>query len=305
MYGGGIAIGMTLLALGGAVAAPGHSSIRWWVVTGVLVVSLVIGPLVASRLPQFRLPGHVAGCDAVNASGTGSEITLLLGNRAYAKLMRAMIVGRPLDPWMTELLRPLVIERSSPEGRMEPPRRLTERDRKLGDEGLREDVRQRASAAARAPARGRSNVSDLKTGTDAAADTLRFVAKACELGPMGVRATSAGGAIRTLAWNEIARAFLRELPAGPPFEGVWFVDLLPAAGPPIRLLPSTRANYGVLEGTGLTSKDNFKRLLRGLLAKNPSCVLDDATVAFVERGRAPARFENVDELAAHERRYDA
>jgi hypothetical protein len=82
-----------------------------------------------------------------------------------------------------------------------------------------------------------------------------------------LEATDRTGAVRRIPSREIAKGVARKLPDGPPFAGAIFLDLVPSAVEgPIRLLPATRVNYGVLPGAGSTSHENFRRLVRHLKA---------------------------------------
>jgi hypothetical protein len=139
-------------------------------------------------------------------------------------------------------------------------------------------------------------------GADAAAEVLGFSLKTLQIAEEGLEATERTGARRKVAFTDIARVISRKLPDGLPFSGAIFVDLIPSAGgPPIRLLPTTRANYGALPGSGSTSHENYRRLVRHLKARNPAVAIDPGSVPYLEEGKGfPPALDTTDAIAEYE-----
>jgi len=138
---------------------------------------------------------------------------------------------------------------------------------------------------------------------DATARLLRFVVHKLEIDDAGLRA-SVDGAARTLAWSDLASAHAGQLPPDPPFEKLTFLDLVPHSGAPLRLLPSTRANYAALPGGAApTSVDNFRRLLVHAADQQPALALDAETAAFAREQRPAHRYAGVEQFAAYDARF--
>jgi hypothetical protein len=144
-------------------------------------------------------------------------------------------------------------------------------------------------------------------GVDAAAEVLGFTLKSLQIWENGLEVTDRTGATRKVGFAEIARVVARKLPDEPPFSGAIFLDLVPsAAGGPIRLLPATRTNYAVLPGSGATSQENFRRLVRHLRAKNPSVEVEPASVPYLEEGRGfPPALATTEAIVEYESQFGA
>lgn len=128
---------------------------------------------------------------------------------------------------------------------------------------------------------GRQERMALRTPTrEVSADTvkeaLRFVAHRIELNDYGLHAYLRNGQQHQLAWGDIERVVMRHLPPDEPFRGVLMLDLVAVgASAPIRLLPTTLANYAELpDGAGVSSTENFKKLALLVRERNPAAVLD-------------------------------
>jgi hypothetical protein len=81
---------------------------------------------------------------------------------------------------------------------------------------------------------------------------------------------------------------------------------LPTDGPtqPIRLLPATRTKYGVLPGSGATSHENFRRLVRHLKAKNPALAIEPESTPYLEEGKGfPPALPTADALVEYESQF--
>lgn len=131
---------------------------------------------------------------------------------------------------------------------------------------------------------------------------LRHVVKQLEVSDAGVRAVYDGAAPRTLTWAELAAVQALQLPPGTPHGRLVLVDLVPRAGAPLRVTPTTRANYATLPGAGSTSIENFRRLIAHAIAHAPGVSIDADTAAFVT-GRAPAAFASIAAFAGYDARW--
>ena len=108
-----------------------------------------------------------------------------------------------------------------------------------------------------------------------------------------------------VGFGEIGRVAARKMPDGPPFSGAIFLDLIPSTTggtiQPIRPLPATRTNYGVLPGSGATSHENFRRLVRHLKTKNPAVVIEPESVPYLEEGKGfPPALPTAEALVEYE-----
>ena len=146
------------------------------------------------------------------------------------------------------------------------------------------------------------------TGADAAASALRFVAKECELHAAGIRARGTDGRQETIAWADIAEIRVRQLPAGPPYDGAILLDLVRAPAPdgalrPLRMLPTTRANYNFLPGSGVTSQQNFRRLVSHVLSQSSAARCEPASVPFANEGKPAPRLSSASEIVAYDQAF--
>lgn len=167
---------------------------------------------------------------------------------------------------------------------------------------LREHEKQR-----RDPKRADQRQGDVaNAATDTLRTSLRFVARTCEINPLGMTAVLESGKQRDVLWSDVGVIVARVLPPDPPFEKTTFIDIVPAPFPgrppsPIRLLPSTRANYGALPGgAGTTSKENFRKLAAFVEQSKPG-VIDGDSAGFFRQGTAAPLFASLDQFT----RYDA
>jgi hypothetical protein len=267
---------------------------------GALVAYIVL-PLV---VPWFRLPGHAPACDAVDATVTRDGARLKLANRAFGRMLQALSRGTTDDPIVRELIAEDAAERARMAAVPAPSPRDVVKDRALVAEAVRDEARRATNAAAHGYGRNRSGIADLRVAADTAAEVLRFVAKECTLDRAQLSVRFRDGSVRAFEWSSLARVAVRQLPEGPPFERAMLLDLVPRGAAPVRLLASTRANYAALPGSGVTSQENFRRVIAHLRAVNPAIELDPGTVAFAS-GRAPSRFDTIDELHAYDAGYEA
>lgn len=157
---------------------------------------------------------------------------------------------------------------------------------------------------------GRISLKTEPISADAAAASLRFVARRCEIGAQGLRATYPDGKGREIAWVELAALVVRQLPPDPPWDAQILLDAVPvaaagAAGIPIRVFSTTLVNYGAIPGGSSTTSrlENVRRLAAHIASQNPSATVDVETAAFLGGDKVPARFANMTEFTEYDARY--
>lgn len=146
-------------------------------------------------------------------------------------------------------------------------------------------------------------------GRDVAAEALRFVAHKCEVRETGLHVTFTNLKVGDVAWNEIATIATRQLPSDPPWDSRILLDVVPlaaagAAAAPVRVLSTTFVNYGALPGGASTSRmENLRRLAAHIAERHPGLAIDPETAAFLEGGKAPARFASMAHFAEYDARF--
>jgi len=275
----------------------GNAAIFVALVGGVLVYALSF-PLVRRVFPNVELPGHVPGCDAVGGGAGAVQANLVFRNRAFARIWRDLNSGVASQAPALRWAETKAVPSEKPVPRSPNAHSTTETRARLRDQ----------LQAGRPGLMSRVDFGSRPVGADAAAEVLSFTLKTLEILADGFKATDRTGATRTIGFGEIARVAARKMPDGPPFSGAIFLDLipLPTDGPtqPIRLLPATRTNYGVLPGSGATSHENFRRLARHLKAKNPGLVIEPDSVPYLEEGKGfPPALPTADALVAYESQF--
>jgi hypothetical protein len=256
-------------------------------------------------VPSLRQPGHVPGCAGIGGGVARQRATVRFRNRAFATIWRDLQAGHESN--VTALLRAVKVVAPLPEAsRPLPSGAAGETARKLGADAMREQIRKANAGEPRGARHGAAFLAGgATTGADAAASALRFVAKDCELDAAGVRVRGKDGRQETLVWADLAEVRVRQLPAGPPYDGALLLDLVRVPAPdgavrPLRLLPTTRVNYNVLPGAGVTSQQNFRRLASHVLAQSPAARCEPASVPFVNEGKAAPRLSSASEIVAYE-----
>lgn len=271
----------------------GYAAVFVALAGGVLVYALSF-PLIRRVFPNVELPGHVPACDPVGGGAGALSAKLVFRNRAFARIWRELNSGivskAPALRWAEK--------KPDPGGKPVP---------RSAQAHSRTETRARVRDQLHAGKPGLVSRVDFGTrpvGADAAAEVLSFALKALEILPEGLVATDRTGARRTVAFAEIGRVAARRLPDGPPFSGAILLDLIPATGGPIRLLAATRANYGVLPGSGSTSHENFRRLVRHLKSKNPALALEPESAPYLEEGGGfPPALSTTDALVEYESQF--
>jgi hypothetical protein len=140
---------------------------------------------------------------------------------------------------------------------------------------------------------------------DKSREILRFAAKSVVFAPDGVTAVLESGLQRTLRWADLERVVVRQLPPDRPFEKLIFVDLVPRPPQtrPVRLLPSTTANWAAIPGpAGVSSKENMRRLGAWIAALEPAAV-EPESAAFFVGGSAPPPLRSVKQFLEYDARY--
>jgi hypothetical protein len=272
----------------------GSAAVFVALVGGVLVYALSF-PLVRSVFPNVELPGHVPECDAVGGGAGAKQAELIFRNRAFARIWRELNSGvasqAPALRWAETKSAP----NEKPVPRSPNPHSSTETRARLRDQ----------LQAGRPGLLSRVDFGSRPVGADAAAEVLGFSLKHLEILAEGLKATDRTGATRMVGFGEIGRVAARKMPDGPPFSGAIFLDLIPSTTggtiQPIRLLPATRTNYGILPGSGATSHENFRRLVRHLKTKNPAVVIEPESVPYLEEGKGfPPALPTAEALVEYE-----
>ena len=271
---------------------------------GALLAAAIVPVALRPLRPSSRWPGHVAGCGALSSRIGTREATLVFHNRAFATIWRELQAGRePTGPSL-EWARPKVRDASAATA-PRPPELAGARQKHMAA-GAQSLAHAAAAQHAHAPARPVRGValSTPKIGADIAAGALRFVTKECTFDASGVLARTPDGRERRVQFADITEVVLRQLPGGPPFAGTLLLDLVVGeAAPPLRLLPTTRANYAALPGRGVTSQENFRRLAEHVLAQHPAAQLETASQPFVRDGKAPPRADTLQQFLDYDARY--
>jgi hypothetical protein len=186
-----------------------------------------------------------------------------------------------------------------------PTRTLT------GDaERLRLDLSRTAGgAAARTAPSGRRIETRTRSDVDAAAEGLRFVARKCEITPIGLKVHWPDGRAQEVSYADIRAVVVRTLPPDAPWNAqplldAVFASLDGAGWSAIRVFSTTMLNAAALPGGASTSRlENMRRLAAHLAAQNPSVALDPESAAFVKDGRPPGRFVGTGHFAEYDQRY--
>jgi hypothetical protein len=160
-----------------------------------------------------------------------------------------------------------------------------------------------------APSAASSGVAGAKTSMENVAQALRFTAHKCEITDAGLRVTfGPGRAPREVAWADIGRLVVRQLPPDQPWNAAVLLDIVALLDgtkwEPIRVFATTFVNYGVLPGGASTSRlENIRKLTRHLRDKNPAAQVDPETTTFMEGTAVPSRFANMTQFAEYDSHY--
>jgi hypothetical protein len=104
--------------------------------------------------------------------------------------------------------------------------------------------------------------------------------------------------VKRVRWRDIVGVVARRLPAGPPYEGVTFLDVVSEPGATLRILPWTKLTGASFEHQGDLRAREIVQLLQ---ARCPTLHVDPATRAFLG-GDLAAQLPDDATLAAHDRR---
>jgi hypothetical protein len=184
------------------------------------------------------------------------------------------------------------------------------RDRVRYDEKLERDRPDRDRLTSLPMGRREQQLNLLKSrgvAADKVARSIRFVATEVQITHDGLRVDELGHQ-RLVSWAAIERLVARRLPPDPPFHALMMLDIIAKGDPaPIRLLPSTRVNYGALSGDpAAAAVDNLRRLAARLARQAGSAggvQMDDATTAFALDGQPPARFVGESQFHEYDRQF--
>jgi len=139
--------------------------------------------------------------------------------------------------------------------------------------------------------------------TDPKSSALRFVARSIEISGVGMTAILEDATQVDLLWSQVGRVIARQLP--PEFDQRPFVDIVPAASgsKPIRILPTTQANWGELPGgADVSSQGNLRKLGAMIEDHRRGAIEPNSTGFFLENQRAPA-FPAARQLAEYDAQY--
>jgi hypothetical protein len=159
-------------------------------------------------------------------------------------------------------------------------------------------------AAARAARLARTRERD-----ESAHPELRFVPFRCQIRDAGLHLTLQTLRGRDVAWSDVARVVVRQLPVEPPWGGLVLLDLVtarPAGGwAPVRILETTVVNYAALPGGPATARiENLRRLALLARERQPELAVDVDTQAFLDGGPVP-RFATGRDFIQYDDGYDA
>jgi hypothetical protein len=157
------------------------------------------------------------------------------------------------------------------------------------------------AAAARGVAGGKPTMENV-------AQALRFTAHKCEITDAGLKVTFGPGRTREVAWADIGRLVVRQLPPDQPWNAAVLLDIVALLDgtkwEPIRVFATTFVNYGVLPGGASTSRlENIRNFTKHLRDRNPAAQLDPETTTFVEGTAVPSRFANMTQFAEYDSHY--
>jgi hypothetical protein len=139
---------------------------------------------------------------------------------------------------------------------------------------------------------------------DAARMALRFVVADATIGETGLVITLEDHRKLELPWKAFTRAAARLLPPDPPFNKLIVVDLCTVGGQPIRFLPSTRVNYAALpDGAAPGSRENLRRLVAHVKARQPTFGVEHDSAAFFAGGREPPACPTLKQFVAYDEQY--
>jgi hypothetical protein len=280
-----------------------------WVGDAAVIIAFFGGlsGLVAASmlLPRFvsntRLPGHVPNCDAVSGSAGADRATIQFRNRAFARIWQELNSG------VASRAPSLAWAEPSPRAGSTPP--AERRDAKPAS-AVETRARVRDQLQAGKPGlTSRIGFGSRPAAADRTGEILDFVAKSVEIGESGLAATEKNGAKRELPFGAVESVLARKTPDDPPFSGTIFLDLLPRPtgdGParPLRILPTTRVNYGSLSGSGTTSHENFRRLVRYLKERSEGILVEAGSIPYLEEGRGfPPALSTPDAIIEFDSRY--
>jgi hypothetical protein len=259
--------------------------------------AILSGFVLPGAIPALHAAGHVPGCKAVSGIVGAGEARLTFANRAFARIWRDLQAGieskAPALAWakIDVPARPVSA----------PPPANAEAERKLAGQALRDHAR-----ASSAPAGGGRHAAPGGKGfvaADALAGALRFALKECHFTEAGIEARLVDGSERRAAWTDIERVAVRQMPPGPPFGAAIILDLALHGGGVLRLLASTRGNFGALPGTGVTSQENFRRLAAHITSKHAGAAIEPESTPFLRESKAPPRFDTIGRFEAYDAQY--
>jgi hypothetical protein len=258
---------------------------------------LGLAALVLVVLRLLSIGGSVPAYEG--SMGLGGVLTLvgvIIGLVGVASAGQAASFG---DGRSNVPLRPSGAPPASPTPRATPSRSAADY------QGLVDAATERSVGAVSSSHRQARPAPVARPGADAATANLRFVADELELRDEGLVVSYVRGAQAELVpWSRLRAVVVRRLPPDPPFDKVMLLDVVLDSGVPIRLLPSTRANYAALpEGQAPGSRENFRRLCKHLRQRAPRLEVEPPTAAFVDGAPDVPIFPAIKKFAEYDAGY--
>ena len=134
---------------------------------------------------------------------------------------------------------------------------------------------------------------------EAVRGTINYAVVSAELVGAGINARREDGLAKLIAWGDIVGIVARRLPAGPPYDGATFVDLVSTAGATLRILPWTQIKGLELKGTPAA---RARGLVNIVAAQSLDAKLDTATKLFADSEGQATQLPDAAALAAHDQR---
>jgi len=129
---------------------------------------------------------------------------------------------------------------------------------------------------------------------------LSFSTLTAALSSGGLDAHREDGEARLVLWRDVVGAVARRLPAGEPFNGIPFVDVVSNAGSTLRILPWTRLSGDPVDGDN--DDERCRAFVKLVVGYCPELQLDRATKEFLDGSEPPAQLPDEATLAAHDER---
>lgn len=264
---------------------------RRWLCVSLIATSACAVVATGASFGELAAGGPLTAIGALVGlvSGAGGLDGVFGGGRSIRPIRStATVAGASADPYR----QPGVLPAPAPVRRAAAP--------------ITEPERERRAPAAPSPSKGAVQLAPAApVAADATRGALRFVVAEGTLTTTGLIVRLDRGEPRALRWSDIVEVVARRMPPDPPYEKTAFVDLVTAAGPPVRLLPTTRLDLAALPGgIAPNTKENWRRLVAHARAHNPNLALEADSAPFFAGDRDPPMFPALKKFVEWDRRYD-